>query len=78
MEQLTAAARDTKTFDELLNTLPASDRSMVLKTIKDPKTWETISKGAEKVLPTKARGGVAAGATNALVPEEQNENALTR
>jgi len=78
MEQLTAAAKDTKTFDELLNTLPASDRSMVLKTIKDPKTWETISKGAEKVLPTKARGGVAAGATNALVPEDQNENALAR
>ena len=78
MEQLTAAARDTKTFDELLNTLPASDRSMVLKTIKDPKTWETITRGAEKVLPTKARGGVAAGATNALAPEETNENALAR
>jgi hypothetical protein len=78
MEQLTAAAKDTKTFDELLNTLPASDRTLVLKTIKDPKTWETITRGAEKVLPTKARGGVAAGATNALAPEETNENALAR
>jgi hypothetical protein len=78
MAELTAAARDTKTFDELLKTLPASDRAVVLKTIKDPKTWESIGKGVEKALPTKARGGVAAGAVNALAPEEQNENALAR
>lgn len=78
MAQLTAASKDAKTFDELLNTLPASDRTVVLRTIKDPKTWETITRGAEKVLPTKVRGGAAAGAINALAPEEQNENALTR
>lgn len=73
MAELTAAAKDAKTFDELLNTLPASDRTVVLRTIKDPKTWENITKAT-----TKVRGGAAAGAVNALAPEEQNENALTR
>ena len=79
MAQLTAAAKDAKTFEELVNTLPASDRNVVLKAIKSPSTWESISKGAAKVLPEKARGGVTAGAVNALTGEEQeNTNALAR
>jgi hypothetical protein len=79
MAKLTEAAKTSKSFDELLNTLPASERNIILKTIRDPSQWKVskaIAKGAEKVLPTKVRGGVAAGA-NAL-SEDQNENALAK
>jgi hypothetical protein len=79
MAKLTEAAKTAKSFDDLLNTLPASERNIILKTIRDPSQWKvskTIAKGAEKVLPTSVRGGVAAGA-NAL-SEDQNQNALAR
>jgi len=77
--KLTEAAKTAKSFDELLNTLPASERNAILKTIRDPSQWKVskaIAKGAEKVLPTNVRGGVAVGA-NAL-SEDQNQNALAR
>jgi hypothetical protein len=79
MAKLTEAAKTSKSFDELLNTLPTSERNIVLKTIRDPSQWKiskTIAKTAEKVLPTKARGGVAAG-VNAL-SEQENQNALAQ
>lgn len=82
LKKLTEAAKTTQSFEELLKTLPASDRNAVLRTIKDPKVWQMIGektgKVSEKVLPTKARGGVAAGATNALTTEDENTNALAR
>jgi hypothetical protein len=77
--KLTEAAKDAKSFDELLNTLPASERNVILKTIRDPSQWKVskgVAKAAEKALPTNVRGGVAAGA-NAL-SEDQNQNALAR
>jgi hypothetical protein len=68
MDALTKASRSAKDFDELLGTLPAAERSKVLKVIQNPNTW-----GVDKVLPKAARGGVAAGATNALAPDRNNE-----
>ena len=56
MDVLTRSALDAKSFDELLNTLPASERNSILKTLKDPKLF------AESIKPTEAvRGGLAAG-----------------
>ena len=74
MAKLTEAAKTSKSFDELLNTLPASERNIVLKTIRDPSQWK-ISKEVAKAS-EKARGGVVAGA-NAL-SEDKNQNALAR
>lgn len=75
MAKLTEAAKSAKSFDDLLNTLPASERNIVLKTIRDPSQWK-VSKAVAKAVPEKLRGGVAAGA-NAL-SEQQNENALAK
>jgi hypothetical protein len=74
MAKLTEAAKTSKSFDDLLNTLPASERNIVLKTIRDPSQWK-ISKEVAKAS-EKARGGVVAGA-NAL-SEDKNQNALAR
>lgn len=71
MEALTKASKSAKDFDELLGTLPADERSKVLKVIKNPSTW-----GVGKVVPKQVRGGVTAGAVNMLAPESENQNAL--
>lgn len=73
MAQLTEAAKTTKSFDELLNTLPASERNIILKTLRDPSQWK-VSKEISKAVPEKLRGGAIAGA-NAL-SEQDNQNAL--
>ena len=73
MAKLTEAAKTSKSFDELLNTLPASERNIILKTIRDPSQWK-ISKEIAKAVPEKLRGGAIAGA-NAL-SEQENQNAL--
>jgi hypothetical protein len=75
MAKLTEAAKTSKSFDELLNTLPASERNIILKTIRDPSQWK-ISKEIAKAIPEKLRGGAIAGA-NAL-SEDQNQNALAK
>jgi len=75
MAKLTEAAKTSKSFDDLLNTLPASERNIVLKTIRDPSQWK-ISKEVAKAVPEKLRGGAIAGA-NAL-SEDKNQNALAR
>jgi hypothetical protein len=78
MMELERAAQSAQSFDDLLATLPATERNRVLKVIRDPATWAPLTEKVGKVLPESARGGVAAGATNALAPEEQNQNALAR
>lgn len=81
MAELAKAAESAQSFDELLLFLPAHERNRVFKIIRDPKTWEGASQGFRKSL-----GGGAIGATseapkiptNALSPEQPNQNALAR
>lgn len=83
MDVLTTAAKDAKSFDDLLNTVPATERSKILKTLKDPKTFEAAAQRVEKILPKNTRGGLAIGidsaaggaGANALAPSD-NQNAL--
>ena len=72
MAKLTEAAKTAKGFDELLNTLPASERNAVLKAIKDPKNWEGAKKMGEKFT------GAGAIGINALSRDQENENALAK
>jgi hypothetical protein len=86
MATLAKAAESAQSFDDLLATLPATERNKVLKVVRDPATWAPLSEKASKLLPKGARGGVIAGAAseipempaNALAPEQQNQNALAR
>jgi hypothetical protein len=72
MAQLTEAAKTAKSFDDLLNTLPASERNAVLKALKDPKNWQGAKKMGEKFT------GAGAVGANALARDQENENALAR
>jgi hypothetical protein len=72
MAQLTEAAKTAKSFDELLNTLPASERNAVLKALKDPKNWQGAKKMGEKFT------GAGALGVNALARDQENENALVQ
>jgi hypothetical protein len=68
LDVLTEASKSAKSFDELLGTLPADERSKVLRVIKNPSTW-----GVGKVVPKEIRGGVTAGGVNLLAPERFQE-----
>jgi hypothetical protein len=70
--KLAEASLSANTFDELLATLPAKERSAMLKAMSDPTTWGT--KGAAV---TRAAAAPAAP-TNALAGESENKNALSR
>ena len=70
--KLAESSLSAKTFDELLATLPAKERSNLLKAISDPSTWST--KGAAV---TRA-AAVPAAPTNNLAPQSENRNALAR
>jgi hypothetical protein len=72
MTQLTEAAKTAKSFDELLNTLPASERNAILKALKDPKTYEGLKEAGKKFT------GAGAMGVNALSREQENENALAK
>lgn len=71
MTKLTEAAKTAQGFDELLNTLPATERNAVLKVIRDPKTWEGAKEMGKKFT------GAGAIGVNALSNQE-NENALAK
>lgn len=80
LAKLTEAAKSAKSFDDLLNTLPASERNIILKTIRDPSQWKVskaIAKQINKAAPENVRGGIAAG-SNALARDIENDNALAR
>jgi hypothetical protein len=62
---LTEAMKTPEGAAALLDTLPASERVRVLKLISDPKSWAQ-----------KSIGAAAIGATNALAPANENQNAL--
>lgn len=71
-ERLIEASKDAKSFDELLGTLPASERSKVLQFIRDPSQFAP-GLGQAKRAVTPVAGGITAGLmsepTNMLAPE---------
>ena len=72
LNTLKEAAKRVDTFDELLATLPATERNTVAKALADPKLWKG---GAFKL---KAAAETPKAVINALAPEQQNQNALAR
>jgi hypothetical protein len=73
LAKLREGALSGKNALELLNTLPAAERSKVLKVLTDPSTW-----GARGAAATRA-ATIPAAPTNALAaPQQQNQNALSR
>jgi len=69
LAKLREGALSGKNSLELLNTLPAIERSKVLKVLTDPSTW-----GAKGAAATRA----ASVPTNNLAPQSENQNALAR
>jgi hypothetical protein len=70
--KLAEASLSANTFDELLATLPAKERSSLMKAMSDPSTW-----GAKGAAATRA-AAIPAAPTNALAGESENQNALAR
>ena len=63
MAKLTEAAKTPSGTIDLLQTLPATERSRILNLMSNPQQWKP---------------GTAALATNALRPDQQNQNALVK
>jgi hypothetical protein len=85
--ELAKAGETAKSFDELLATLPAQERSKVLKAINDPATWKAVVPATGKVMMgiegrlSTPNATVTLGEpniVNSLAPEQQNQNALAR
>jgi hypothetical protein len=70
--KLREGALSGKNSLELLNALPAVERSKVLKVLTDPSTW-----GARGAAVTRA-AAMPVAPTNNLAPEPRNQNALAR
>lgn len=64
--QLTESAQTAESFDALLRTLPASERSRILQVVKDPAQYGL------------AKGAAARATANMLAPDSEIENALAR
>lgn len=64
--QLTESAQTAESFDALLSTLPASERSRILQFVKDPAQYGL------------AKGAAARAATNMLAPDAEVDNSLAR
>ena len=65
MDSLTTAAASGEKLAQMLQLMPASDRNVILRTLKNPQEW--------LVVPKTGKGAAAAGTTNALAPESVNE-----
>jgi hypothetical protein len=78
LKKLTEAAKDVNNFEQLLSTLPASERNAVLKAIKDPKVWEKLKDTGVPRATTSGAAMLTTPPANALAPEQQNQNALAR
>lgn len=74
MDTLTEAAKTAGSFEKLLKVLPAEERIRVLKTLSNAQTWQALPKGTQ--------GAAIIGATeatkNALISDNENQNALAR
>jgi hypothetical protein len=81
IEKMAEASLTAKSFDELLATLPGSERSAVLKAISDPSTWTSI-KPATGAAVMGTAGAVENPPTpapiNNLAPVAAPANALAR
>jgi hypothetical protein len=79
---LTEAAKTTKDFDKLLNTLPAVERNKVLKVLNNPSEWGLSKALKPTVTPSGKRkdvgAGVSAATINALRGSVENQNALVQ
>ena len=79
---LTEAAKTTKDFDKLLNTLPSVERNKVLKVLNNPSEWGLSKALKPTVTPSGKRkdagAGVSAATINALRGSVENQNALVQ
>lgn len=73
LETLIDASKDAKSFDELLATVPARERSKIVQFLEDPSQFAPVL-GEAKRAATRAAGGAVAGVmsepTNMLAPEQ--------
>jgi hypothetical protein len=84
MAQLTQAMKTPQGAANLLETLPAAERSQVLQLISNPAEWasksakDTVVGGAKRAQQAAEaiRTGTATGSVNALAPDRYNDNAL--
>jgi hypothetical protein len=76
IEKLAASAQTAKSFDELINTLPAEERSKLLKAMSNPDTWATIGKVAPKAAMVLGAEKTFPASTNNLAAQPENQNAL--
>jgi hypothetical protein len=72
LAKLREGALSGKNALELLNTLPATERSKVLKVLTDPSTWGNRGAAAARA------AVIPAAPTNGLAPQSENQNALAR
>jgi hypothetical protein len=72
LAKLREGALSGKNALELLNTLPAIERSKVLKVLTDPSTWGNRGAAVTRAATTPA------APTNNLAPQQQNQNALVK
>jgi hypothetical protein len=78
LKKLSEAAKNVDNFEQLLSTLPASERNAVLKAMKDPKVWDKLKDTGVPRAVTSGAVNVVTPTANNLAPEQQNQNALAR
>jgi hypothetical protein len=78
LKKLTEAAKNADNFEQLLSTLPASERNAVLKVMKDPKVWEKLKDTGVPRAITSGAAMLTTPPANALAPAQPNQNALAR
>lgn len=78
LKKLTEAAKDVDSFQQLLDTLPGSERNAVLRAMKDPKVWDKLKDTGVPRAVTSGAGMVTIPPANTLAPNQPNQNALTR
>jgi hypothetical protein len=78
LKKLTEAAKTVDNFEQLLSTLPASERNAVLKAMKDPKVWDKLKDTGVPRAITSGAVSLTTPPANNLAPAQQNQNALAR
>lgn len=77
MDALTEAMKTPGGAANLLQTLPAKDRSLLIPLLRDPSLWSGAAKPSPAAFGAGAiRTGMGIGGKNALAPESENQNAL--
>jgi len=78
LKKLTEAAKNVDNFEQLLGTLPASERNAVLQVMKDPKVWVKLKDTGVPRAVTSGASILTLPPANNLAPDQQNQNALAR